>query len=101
MSSLRPDQAGWLMASAAITLAPHTAHLPLALSAICTLLLAWRGILVHGGRALPHRALLMMLAATIVAIVLIEFHHLFGKEPGIALLAGLLSLKVPRVVTTA
>ena len=94
MSSLRPDQAGWLMASAAITLAPHTAHLPLALSAICVLLLAWRGVLVHGGRALPHRALLMALAATIVAIVLIEFRQLFGKEPGVALLAGLLSLKL-------
>ena len=94
MNGLRPDQAGWLLAGAAITLAPHTAHLPPALSAICALLLVWRGLIAHRGWRLPHRGLLMALAIGAVALVLMTFHQFFGKEPGIALLAGLLSLKL-------
>lgn len=91
---LRRDQSGWLLLSTTLTLAPHAEHLPLALGALCALLLLWRGVLAHTGRALPHRLLLLALAAGIVAIVQIEFKHLFGKDPGIALLAGLLSLKL-------
>ena len=91
---LRRDQSGWLLACATLTLAPHAEHLPLALSTVCALLLLWRGILAHTGRRLPHRLLLLTLAVGIVAIVQIEFQHLFGKEPGISLLAGLLSLKL-------
>lgn len=91
---LRRDQSGWLLAGAALTLAPHAEHLPLALSAMCALLLLWRGILAHTGRPLPHRLLLLALATGMVAIVQIEFQHFFGKDPGIALLAGLLSLKL-------
>ena len=92
--ALRPDQTGWLLAGAAITLAPHTAHLPPAVSAIGGLLLAWRGLLALSGRPLPPRSLLLVLAAILVAVVLLEFRHFFGREPGIALLAGLLSLKL-------
>lgn len=91
---LRGDQSTWLLGSTALTLAPHADHLPLSLSATCALLLLWRSILAHTGRHLPHRLLLFTLAAGIIAIVQIEFQHLFGKEPGIALLAGLLSLKL-------
>lgn len=91
---LRRDQSGWLLASATLTLAPHAEHLPFALSAVCALLLVWRGILVYSGQRLPHRLLLLALAVGIVAIVQIEFQHFFGKDPGIALLAGLLSLKL-------
>ena len=92
--TLRADQVGWLLAAAATTLAPHGAHLPAALTAIGVLLLAWRGLIARSGRPLPPRSLLVAIAAAIVTVVLFEFRHVFGKDPGIGLLAGLLSLKL-------
>lgn len=89
MPSLRRDQVGWLLAGAALTLAPHAGHLPPAISALCALLLVWRGLIAQRGSRLPPRTLLVVLAAGVVGSVLLEFHHFFGKEPGIALLAGL------------
>ncbi len=94
MPSLRRDQVGWLLAGSALTLAPHASHLPPAIGALCALLLVWRGLINQRGSRLPHRGLLVMLAAGVVGAVLLEFHQFFGKEPGIALLAGLLSLKL-------
>ncbi len=94
MPSLRRDQVGWLLAGSALTLAPHASHLPPAISALCALLLVWRGFINQRGSRLPHRSLLVLMAAGVVGAVLLEFHQFFGKEPGIALLAGLLSLKL-------
>jgi len=91
---LRSDQTGWLLACATLSLAPHASHLPLSLIGICTLLLGWRGLLAHQGKPLPHRFLLFTLAASLLALVAVEFQRFFGKEPGIALLAGLLSIKL-------
>ena len=55
----------------------------------------WRNNGLRSGRRwLAGCLLLLALAAGIVAIVQIEFKHLFGKDPGIALLAGLLCLKL-------
>ncbi|MBS0369892.1 MAG: DUF3488 domain-containing transglutaminase family protein [Proteobacteria bacterium] len=93
-TGLRPDQAGWLIASAAISLAPHVEHLPPALAAICALLLAWRGAIAAGKGRLPHRFVLLSLGTLVVGLVLLEYRHLFGKDPGITFLAGLLSLKL-------
>ncbi len=93
-SQLRPDQTGWLLACATLSLAPHASHLPLSLVGVCALLLGWRGLLAQRGKPLPNRFLLLALAASLVALVGAEFQRLFGKEPGIALLAGLLSIKL-------
>ena len=93
-SRLRPDQTGWLLACATLSLAPHASHLPLSLAGVCALLLGWRGLLAQRGKPLPNRFLLLALAASLVALVGAEFQRLFGKEPGIALLAGLLSIKL-------
>ncbi|WP_374484151.1 DUF3488 and DUF4129 domain-containing transglutaminase family protein [Zoogloea sp.] len=91
---LRPDQAGWLIACSAISLTPHGQHLPPAITAVCILLLLWRTAISLGKGHLPHRLLLVGLSATVVGLVLLEYHQFFGKDPGIAVLAGLLSLKL-------
>ena len=65
MPSLRRDQVGWLLAGAALTLAPHAGHLPPAISALCALLLVWRGLIAQRGSRLPPRTLLVVLAATV------------------------------------
>lgn len=92
--ALRPDQNHWLLACAILTLAPHASHLPPSLIGLCVLVLGGRGLLIHLGRPLPHRAVVAVLAGCLVALVAVEFRRLFGKEPGMALLAGLLSIKL-------
>ncbi|WP_374244735.1 DUF3488 and DUF4129 domain-containing transglutaminase family protein [Zoogloea sp.] len=92
--SLRPEQIGWLLALATVTLAPHFGHLPPLIAAAAALLVGWRALIAAGGRRLPHRHVLAALAVAIVAAVLAEYRHFFGKDPGVALLAGLLGLKL-------
>lgn len=91
---LRTDQCDWLIAVAALTLLPHASHLPAGLSGICLLLLMWRGVIAHGRGTMPGRWMLLILAAVLIGFVALEFRQVFGKEPGIALLAGLMSLKL-------
>ncbi len=92
--SLRPDQIGWLLATATITLIPHLGHLPPLLAGIAAVLVSWRALIAFGGRRLPHRNVLAILAVGIIIAVLAEYRHFFGKDPGVALLAGLLGLKL-------
>ena len=91
---LRPWHGHWLTACIAVTLLPHVEHLPIWLSASCALLLAWRALADRSLTPLPGRALLLFVAAAIVAATGIEFHHLLGKDPGLALLAGFACLKL-------
>lgn len=95
---LRADQAWLLLGTAAITVLPHTPELPAWLSAVCAILLGWRAWLVpRGARAaarLPARWLIALIGAGITAGVVLDYRSLFGKDPGLALLAALLCLKL-------
>ena len=86
--------ARWLLGAAAATLAPHAIHLPPWLLATCALLLAWRGLLPWEKPTVAHRALPLLVALAIAGGVHLHFGHFFGKDPGIALLAALLCLKI-------
>ena len=95
MPSLRRDQVGWLLAGAALTLCPHAGHLPPAISALCALLLVWRGLIAQRGSRLPPRTPARRAGGGCGRLPCCwSSTHFFGKEPGIALLAGLLSLKL-------
>lgn len=85
----------WLLLTAGLTLAPHTVHLPRWLAALCAMLLIWRGAqLWHLGRWRAPRLLLMAIALGVAAGIRLDFGHFFGKDPGIALLAAMLCLKL-------
>lgn len=85
----------WLLATTFVTLAPHASHLPPWLSAVCFALLILRGTQVWRPRvARPPRLLLLLVAAGIAASIRFHFGHFFGKDPGVALLAALLCLKL-------
>lgn len=90
----RRDVAYWLLAGTAITLAPHTLHLPPWISAVCALLLAWRVYALHQPRAQARAWLLLPLAIAAGVAIRAQFGHFFGQEPGVALLALLLCLKL-------
>ena len=87
-------QGTWLLAAAALTVAPHGLWLPGWIHALCLLLLAWRGVLLWQGTRPPPTLLLLALSAAAAAGVRLEFGHFFGKDPGVALLALLLGLKL-------
>lgn len=87
----------WLGASVLLTLAPHAANLPAWLSAFAALMLACNGWIAFRGMRLPSRLLLLVAAICIVAGVLMTYQTPVGKEPGVALLAGFVSLKLLEV----
>lgn len=74
--------------------APHAEYLPLWVSALCAMLLAWRAYLTYSATALPPRWLLLSITVGGVAGILISFHTLFGREAGVALLIMLSSFKL-------
>lgn len=84
----------WLLAAAGATLAPHALHLPIWISALCALLLGAWVVLVWRNASPPRQALTALLAAACGLGVKLEFGIFFGKDPGIALLALLLTLKL-------
>lgn len=92
--ALRRDQGVWLLAAAALAIAPHAAWLPGWVAALGLGLLAWRALLLWRGRRPPPGALLVALALAAAAGVRLEFGHFFGREPGVAVLVLLLGLKL-------
>ncbi|MFA6013718.1 MAG: DUF3488 and transglutaminase-like domain-containing protein [Gallionellaceae bacterium] len=83
-----------LIASILLVSAPHAAHLPLWVSTLSLVLLAWRAYLSFSGNPLPARALLMLITLACIAGIALNFHSLFGREVGVALLILLASLKL-------
>lgn len=84
----------WLMAVAACGLLPHASHLPGWLDAVATLLFTWRVAQLRlrwPGVSGPVKLLVVVACC---AGVTLTFGHLFGREPGVALLALLLVLKL-------
>lgn len=93
-------QFGWLLAAVSATIAPHAVELPYWLIALCTCLIAIRAAL-SWRRGKPPRQLLILLVAVAAGVgVRLEFGHFFGKDPGVALLAVLLCLKLLESRTT-
>lgn len=82
-----------LLLSILMVIAPHAAHLPPWITALCAALLAWRAYLTRLGGALPQRWLLTAITLAGAGGILIEFHTLLGREAGVALLIMLTTLK--------
>lgn len=83
-----------LIACIFLVSAPHADHLPLWVSAVCMMLLAWRTYLTWSGNPLPARWLLLIVTFGCVAGIALSFHTLFGREVGVTLLILLATLKL-------
>lgn len=90
---LQPQVVYGLLASMLLVSAPHADHLPLWISALCAMLLGWRAYLARNRLPLPQRWLLLTLTLVSTFGILLEFHTLFGREAGVALLILLGTLK--------
>lgn len=84
----------WLIATATVTLLPHFEALPPWLPIGATLALAWRGWLWKKRQLSAHKGIILFLAFAGTAGILAEYRTIFGREPGVALLVLLMSLKL-------
>ena len=83
----------WLLAGALATAAPHAGHLPPWLSLLAAGALLWRSWLWQRRRRLPPRWALGLLAIGSVAGIAWQFHSVFGRDAGVAMLVLLMALK--------
>ena len=83
----------WLLAVALATAGPHVEHLPLWISALVGGLFIWRVWLWLARGQLPQRVPLTLLVAGGVAGIGWQFHTLFGRDAGVALLVLFMALK--------
>lgn len=83
-----------LVACILLVSAPHAEHLPLWVSAMCAMLLAWRAYLAYSGNSLPPRWLLILVSVGAVIAIGVNFRTLFGREVGVTLLIMLSALKL-------
>ena len=82
-----------LLLAAAMVLAPHALHLPWWLSTAAAAPLLWRAIITVRGQRQPRLALLLPLALLGIAGVYASYGTVVGRDPGVAMLVLLLSLK--------
>jgi len=83
-----------VIASLLMVIAPHAEHLPVWVTVLSAMMLGWRFYLAYSSNPLPPRWLLLSMTVAITAGIQIEYHTLFGREPGVTLLIILLSLKL-------
>lgn len=88
-----------LSLSILMVIAPHAAHLPVWVSVLCGMLLAWRAYLTHNHKPLPPHNLLILLTIACIGAVVVEFQTVFGREVGVTLLALLSTLKLMELRT--
>ncbi|PKO39752.1 MAG: DUF3488 domain-containing protein [Betaproteobacteria bacterium HGW-Betaproteobacteria-4] len=84
----------WLFATALATTAPHFMHQPPWLSAVAGALLLWAVWLWWKDQRLPGRWILIPLVGAGSAGILFEFHTLFGRDAGVAMLVMFMNMKL-------
>lgn len=95
MSSMPNRQAmTWLYLTAACAVTPMTLYLPWWLSLVFTLCVGWRYASDHRGWIRPGRLLRLLLLVLIVVTVYRQYGTILGRNAGVALLVGLLGLKL-------
>ena len=83
-----------LLFGALTVLAPHAAHLPPWVSALCATTLAWRTAITLRGTRLPPPILLLPLAVAAVGGVFLTYQTVLGRDAGVAMLVLLVAFKM-------
>lgn len=83
-----------LLATCALVLLPHAAHLPLWVFPVCASLMLWRAWVTFRGNRMPPRWLLVPIALLTMGGVYWTYKTILGREAGVAMLALLLALKL-------
>ena len=83
-----------LLAGLALSAAPHAARLPLWISVAASGFYLWRLYIAWRATALPPRWLLLVITLGGLVGTYFTFRTIFGRDPGVALLVLLLSMKL-------
>ena len=89
----------WLLASLALAIAPHLAHLPVWVGPLCVGLGIWRVAVERGITPWPHKALVVALTLGCTAGILFEYRTLLGRDAGVTLLVTMIALKLMEMRT--
>jgi transglutaminase-like putative cysteine protease len=84
----------WLLAATAFAMLPLLAHVPLWLSSAVGILLVWRYLVAHHRWPAPQRWLRIVVTLTLGLAIFKAYGTLLGRDAGIALLLGLIALKL-------
>jgi len=84
----------WLLGALFLVALPHLLRFPVWLSVGCLALFAWRLLHEWRGTDLPGKWLRLIMVLFAVGAVLSIYHSVAGREPGVALLTVMLSLKL-------
>ena len=84
----------WLYLTAACAVTPIVLNLPWWLNLVFTLCIGWRYASDHRGWIRPGRLLRLLLLVVVVVAVYRQYGTILGRNAGIALLVGLLGLKL-------
>jgi transglutaminase-like putative cysteine protease len=91
---LDPRNVAWMTLSMALVTLPHVERLPVWITALAALAIAWRLHLGWSGGVLPRKWLLLTVVAGASAGIYLSFGTLFGRAAGVALLVVMLTLKL-------
>lgn len=83
----------WLLATVVLVLANHVGRLPAWLTLLTACGLAWRYLSENHGWRLPGRIVRVAITLALGVAIYKQFGTVFGRDAGIAFLAGLLGLK--------
>lgn len=84
----------WLLAATGFTMLPLLAHMPLWLSSAVGIMLVWRYLVAHHRWRPPHRWLRVVVTLALGVAIFKTYGTLLGRDAGIALLLGLVALKL-------
>lgn len=99
-TAIAPDKAleravqPWLFMAVLLTGGPHVQHQPLWLSLVSGVILLWVTWAWWRARPLPHKGWLMLLVGLACGGILWQFHTLFGRDAGVAMLVLFMALKL-------
>jgi len=85
---------GWLLATLALVLLPHTFHIPVWISLIWVVLALWRYVIARYQYKLPPALLRLALVLAAVTAVVAQYGTLLGRDAGVSLLIVMLALKL-------
>ena len=99
MSKPRPLErigATWVLVAAVLTVAPLLFRLDPLVAVLAVIPMLWQGLRLHRDRlSTPaNRGVLLLLAGAAVAVSFSRYGSIFGKTPGLAMLAMLIGLKL-------
>jgi len=83
-----------LLFACALVLAPYSFSLPLWITGVTLVMVAWRGWITFRGNRMPSRWLLLPLALLAMAGIYLNFRTFIGQEAGVATLVLLLTFKL-------